>query len=237
MKRRIVRFLLTALVIAASGTPSNVTASLIPVDLSPGDQFHLAFLTRDNENGQRTLDFYNQFVGEQAVLAGSLTESTNTTWRAIASTAFVDARDNVSVGDHVPIYLLDGTLVATGALDLWDGAIINPISLNQFGEVVTDTVYTGSRSDGIGFAGRELEICIDFGCNVRVGFSTSIDSTWISFNDLVTGNRMKLYAVSGVLTVPVTIPEPSTLALFAAGLAGLGFMMRRRRRSMQLKAA
>ena len=32
------------------------------------------------------------------------------------------------------------------------------------------------------------------------------------------------------------IPEPSTLALFAIGLAGLGFMMRRRR-SMQLKAA
>ena len=32
------------------------------------------------------------------------------------------------------------------------------------------------------------------------------------------------------------IPEPSTLALFAFGLAGLGFMMRRRR-SMYLKAA
>ena len=31
------------------------------------------------------------------------------------------------------------------------------------------------------------------------------------------------------------VPEPSTLALFVTGLAGLGFMMRRRR-SMQLRA-
>ena len=47
---------------------------------------------------------------------------------------------------------------------------------------------------------------------------------------------MKLYAVSGVLKVPVTVPEPSTFTLFVTSLAGLGFMMRRRR-SMQLEAA
>jgi hypothetical protein len=40
-----------------------------------------------------------------------------------------------------------------------------------------------------------------------------------------------------VFGTPIRVPEPSTLALFATGLAGLGFMGWRRRKRVQLKAA
>ena len=94
----------------------------IPADLGPGDQFHFAFSTLDTIHGQRTLAFYDEFVNQQALLSGSLTESIDTQWKALLSTTSVDAKDHVPIGDHTPIYLLDGTLVATGALDLWDGS-------------------------------------------------------------------------------------------------------------------
>ena len=44
---------------------------------------------------------------------------------------------------------------------------------------------------------------------------------------LVGGDGPELY--DNIIFNTVSVPEPSTLALFAIGLAGLGFMMRRRR--------
>ena len=45
-----------------------------------------------------------------------------------------------------------------------------------------------------------------------------------------------LTSLASIGTVAV-VPEPSTLSLFATGLAGLGFMGWRRRRSVRVRAA
>ena len=55
----------------------------------------------------------------------------------------------------------------------------------------------------------------------------SQDLTFFLIRDNDTGEQ---YQVNS-LTIAVNVSEPSTLALFATGLAGLGFMIRRRRRS------
>jgi hypothetical protein len=60
--------------------------------------------------------------------------------------------------------------------------------------------------------------------------NSGVFTTHASLNCPVIGCEISSLAV-------VTIPEPSTLSLFATGLAGLGFVSWRRRKRVQLKAA
>ena len=54
-------------------------------------------------------------------------------------------------------------------------------------------------------------------------FKNLAEVTWVQ--------SFPFHQFDNINAVASSIPEPSTLALFTTGLAGLGFMMRRRRRS------
>jgi hypothetical protein len=193
--------------------------TFFPSDLSPGDEYRVAFITFSGLNALSSdIGDYNLFVTEQANQSGADTDGWGVNWFAIASTSDVDARDNI--GDSTaPIYLLTDVRVADNSADLWDGSIQSLLSVNQFGDSESpQNVWTGTQSDGTELLGSALGTS-----DPRQGFSGVMDSGWVSFGNEPATALRSFYAISEVLVVPA----PGALALL--GLAGIAAPRRRRR--------
>lgn len=197
-------------------TRSAQALTLVPPDLMPGQEYRLVFTTDGMINSlSPEIDTYNTFVTNEANSVTELSEL-GTTWSVIGSTGTVDARDNTNTnpfedGLGVPIYRLDGMRVANDYNDLWDGSLQSAINITQtdimlFPPSIVD-VYTGSEIDGTMFPGAPFG---DIG-EVAVG-SFVADSEWILSAIFGTpGQEGRLYAMSGILSVPLTsVPEPSS---------------------------
>lgn len=224
-------------VIATSLFTSGVLAAPIttPVGLNPGDTYRLAFVTSTRRAANSSdIANYNDFV-TAAANASALLAALGTSWTAIGSTATGDARDNTGTnpftdGVGVTIYNLGGDAIAFGNADLWDPSTgaFGSIFLNEFGSSngSARTVWTGTNRDGtassatLGAAsGRTM-----------TGRVTSLSQfRWVENQTFQNGASFSLYGLSALLTVPEAIPEPATLALFVAGLAGLGLARLKRR--------
>src|SRR6476620_4389874 len=160
---RFVRLLLTAsvatIVFAASDVQANPVT--VPVDLNPGNQYRLVFITGAARDGTSAdINDYNSFVTNVADSVSQLA-ALGTTWKAICSTPTVAARDNTATNPlltpGVPIYDLTGYRVVNSNADLWDGSIDNhgirttetgdrPLALDP--EVFTGTAPDGTPADG-----------------------------------------------------------------------------------------
>jgi hypothetical protein len=201
-----------------------------PVDLNPGDQYQLIFVT------ERTLDAtsseiadYNAFVTQEATRSAGL--PSNVTWKAIASTPSINAKDNAVTFDNIPIYNTHGERIASGKSDLWDGAIQNAIKYDQFVTTLGDIfVWTGSNPDGTKkFLNGSLSGPLgspppEDPTDPRVVFAspTKTDSKWMKNGAFVDFSEThSLYALS------IVVPEPGTLMLFC--IAALVFVFFNRR--------
>jgi hypothetical protein len=70
------------------------TVTTIPPGLSPGDQYHLIFLTSGTRDATSSnIADYDAFVTDQANLSPVLA-ALGTTWRALGSTGTANAIDN-----------------------------------------------------------------------------------------------------------------------------------------------
>jgi hypothetical protein len=144
-------------VVLLSAAACTVRAdTFVPDGVPPGGSYHLAFVTNGLTNGISTdVNTYDGFVNGQARQVGAVTEDIDVYWRAMISGSGETARDRTAI--QAPVYLVNGTMIATGFDDMWDGALLAFLDIDQFGNQVqvsgdphrfNHIVITGSNSAG-----------------------------------------------------------------------------------------
>ena len=208
--------------------PQGAKAGWIVPPVGPGEDYHLAFVTSETTQATETsIDYYNDFVNAAAANDGM----GEVVWSCIGSTSVVDARDNALVS--APVYRLDGTPIAGGFADMWDGTLSVPLNRTEFGDELDGLVWTGTDPDGYGNVSRYLGSSVYQGNTICFGKTEQSDLGWINDGFVVSSNEYHLYALSPALTncSPIPVPEPSTLAIWSLlGLTGAGVVGWRRKR-------
>ncbi len=176
---------------------------LKPSGLSAGDQFRLMFITSTTrDSASSNIADYNSFVQTRAAAGHTAIQSYSAQFRALGSTATVDARDNTSTtGTGVPIYWLGGAKVANNYADFYDGSWGSTAGRHESGgtvSILNNRVWTGSESNGTKDSnGFTLGTVNNF---VRFGNATIASAT--IFNGLGgTSTSYPLYALSPVFEV------------------------------------
>lgn len=215
-----------------AGAVLGVTASVasaaivVPPSLSPGDKYHLVFVTSTTRNATSTnIADYNAFVQAAADNAG-IGSGDGVDWFAIGSTQTVAAKVNALIGATNLVFLLNGTTkVADGYTDMWDTTLDNKINRTELGATYSGAVWNGSKDNGaIPDWGSEWLGDVE----AVVGNSNNTNMNWLDNGTQVRANLLPMYALSEELTVP-TVPEPGTMGLL--GLASGALLLRRRRKN------
>ncbi len=152
----------------------------------------------------------------------------NATWNVLGSTTTVNARDNTGTNfmsdNGVPIYRLDGQLVAATNAELWSSNIRTPINITGTGLTFGGEIWTGTFADGTTVSQRALG---NNGGIIQAGLGRQIDLRWVSYNQFNDFQVWPFYAMSSVITV-TAVPEPSSIMLLGFGTIALAFSRRRR---------
>jgi hypothetical protein len=193
--------LILALMLEASFAVRPVSAEIpVPADLSPGDTYQLVFNSSTTTNALSSdINFYNNFVQAAADAAG-LGASESVTWRAIASTASIDARVNAVVGANTPVYnmrLGQQEKIADGFNHLWDGSLDSFPVYDEFGKLRTLDPWTGSLPSGLRATGSTLGHASG---TAWCGRPTLADGNWLTFFEPSTVSQLAVYALSEAIT-------------------------------------
>ena len=211
----------------------------LPSGLNNGDEYRLIFATSGLIDAtESNISVYDAHINNN--LSAELL-ALGTTWKALASTATVDARVHTSTDftvnpTGVPIYNLGDQIIADTYSDLWDGTIDNNTNFDQNGnpvpKPVSDTafVWTGSETNGLKMATSHLGTV----GSAQAGQADSTASSWLVASLGPSTLELPVYGISGILTVggATAVPEPSGLSIMVLSLMGMaGYVWRRKRKA------
>ena len=203
--------------------PASAQVTLVPPGLSPGDTYHLVYVTSSTRNSIPTDiaeydDFVQGLADTEDIGVGS--PIGDITWKVIGSTS-VDAIDHMG-SSLAPIYRLGGVLVANGTADLWDGALIAPINVDEEGVTREVLMSTGTEVSGVGATLGATPLMLG-STSVRLADSGATDETWIEsgfFSSAAIGRAF--YGISDPLTVAGPIPSAPRWTWLLLGLLLIG---------------
>ena len=200
-------------------TEVDPTWALAPDGLGDeGGVFRLLFLTSAKSAATDTdIATYNTFVQSRAAAGHEAIQAYSAGFRAVASTAAVDARDNsATTGASVPIYWLGGTKLADNYGDFYDGSWDDeqhPTD-ESGGANSLRAAWTGSDSDGTEQIASGVSRALGGGARVHAAFGTLGSATRGPLSG-GTGWReiqRSLYGISEVFTVG---PNPAVISELA----------------------
>ncbi|MCA9258609.1 MAG: PEP-CTERM sorting domain-containing protein [Planctomycetales bacterium] len=191
-----------ALLVACSSVDATALAALVtPEGVGPGTAYRLVYNTRSRTRaGSDDIEVYNSFAQASANAAG-MGASEGAVWKAIASTATVDARENIAGSDDVPIYNLAGQLVASGDADLWDGTLSALLNYNEFGQLNNVDAWTGTLASG------EKDPVYHLGSEAAAswcGRPSFSDGRWTAFITPFADSFLSIFAISEPIIAPFT---------------------------------
>ncbi len=229
------------------GIASICDAQLVPQPegLEPGDQYRLIFTTSQKRDAtSANIEDYNNFVQSVADSSPEVA-SWGIDWKAIVSTPSVDAVANTltdwRTADGLPIYRIDGELVAENNEDLWNAEAGDRIwtvllDLDEGGRLIPGdadfpailSVFTGTNSAGMASPiGAPPE---DRGLGAVIAAVGNAYGRGPQDRYNLTTTRLDnvhhFYALSDVITA---VPEPQTGVAMSLGVITVAACLRKRR--------